>query len=420
VPTPSSAPAPRFAHLYLPFAAGYLLSYTFRMANAVISPDLTRELALTPGALGFLTGAYFVAFAAMQLPVGMLLDRYGPRRVEPALLALAGVGALAFATAQSASGLVAGRALIGAGCAAGLMAPLKAIATWYPPERQASLGGWMMVAGGSGALLATAPLAAALTVVSWRIVFYALAAATFAVAVAIWLRVPDMPAHPHPQAAGFAAQWRGVKGVFAHPRFWWIVPLAAFGIGSFMAIQGLWSVPWLMEVEGGSRAVAADHLLAMGGAMLAGYLAIGMFATRLAHRGIAARHLFAAGFAVSGLALAAIVFRVPGSYLWWPAYGLGVVVNVLGFTVLSDGLPRELTGRANTAMNLLMFATSFAAQWGIGVVVDAARGALELDVAGGLRLAFALVLCLYVVAYAWFLRGWRRHARPSDAITASA
>ena len=94
-----------------------------------ISPDLTRELDLAPGALGFLTGAYFVAFAAMQIPVGMLLDRYGPRRVEPVLLVVAGGGALTFSFAGDAGVLVLGRALIGAGCAACLMAPLKAIAT---------------------------------------------------------------------------------------------------------------------------------------------------------------------------------------------------------------------------------------------------------------------------------------------------
>lgn len=398
-----------FARLYVPFAAGYLLSYLFRMVNAVISPDLTRELALTPGALGFLTGAYFVAFAAMQLPVGMLLDRFGPRRVEPGLLMLAGLGAVAFALAGDVGGLVAGRALIGAGCAAGLMAPLKAIATWYPPERQASLAGWMMVAGGSGALLATAPLEAALTVTSWRVVFLILAVATFAVAIAIFVRVPDSPRNTH--AAGLSAQWRGVRSVFTHPRFWWIVPLGGFGMGSFMAIQGLWSVPWLIEVEGYTRAVAARHLLAMGAVMLAGYLALGLFATRLARRGIFARHLFAAGYALAGLALAAIVFRVPGTYLWWSVYGFGAVVNVLAFTVLNDGLAHDLTGRANTAVNLLMFAGSFAAQWGIGVIVDAARVSLGLDAAGGLRLAFALVLALYALSYAWFVRGWRRHAR---------
>jgi predicted MFS family arabinose efflux permease len=402
-------PALTFSRLYFPFAAGYLLSYLYRMVNAVISPDLTRELELSPGALGFLTGGYFVAFAAMQLPVGMLLDRFGPRRVEPVLLVLAGLGALAFATAGDVAGLVAGRALIGAGCAACLMAPLKAIATWYPAERQASLAGWMMVAGGSGALLATAPLEAALTVTSWRVVFLVLAVTTFAVAVAIFAQVPDTP--PNPGAVGFDAQWRGVKSVFSHPRFWWIVPLGGFGMGSFMAIQGLWSVPWLIEVEGYSRAVAARHLLVMGGVMVAGYLALGLFATRLARRGILARHLFAAGYALTGLAFAAIVFRVPGTYLWWSAYGFGAVVNVLAFTVLNDGLPGDLTGRANTAVNLLMFAGSFATQWGIGVIVDAARMSLGLDAAGGLRLAFALVLALYVLSYAWFAHGWKRLAR---------
>jgi predicted MFS family arabinose efflux permease len=397
-----------FARVYFPFAAGYLLSYLYRVMNAVISPDLTRELALSPGALGFLTGGYFVAFAAMQIPVGMLLDRFGPRRVEPALLMLAGSGALAFATAGDIPGLVAGRALIGAGCAACLMAPLKAIAMWYPPDRQASLAGWMMVAGGSGALLATAPLASVLTLMSWRMVFLVLAATTFVVAIAIFVRVPDTPRNTH--AVGFAAQWRGVRSVFAHPRFWWIVPLGAFGMGTFMAIQGLWSVPWLIEVDGYSRGVAARHLLVMGGVMLAGYAALGLFATRLARRGIFARHLFAGGYALSGLALAAIVFRVPGTYLWWSLYGFGAVVNVLAFTVLNDGLNRDLTARANTAVNLLMFAGSFAAQWGIGVIVDAARVSAGLDTAGGLRLAFALVLALYILSYAWFARGWKGQA----------
>ena len=97
--------APPFVALYSAFAAAYFLSYFYRTINAVISPELTRELSLAPGALGFLTSAYFVAFAAMQLPLGMLLDRYGPRRVEPALLAVAASGALVFAFADTLPGL---------------------------------------------------------------------------------------------------------------------------------------------------------------------------------------------------------------------------------------------------------------------------------------------------------------------------
>lgn len=408
-----SATSVGFARIYFPFAAAYLLSYLLRMVNAIISPELTRELALTPSALGLLTGAYFVAFAVVQIPVGMLLDRFGPRRVEPVLLVLAGLGALGFALAGDVVGLIAGRALIGVGCAACLMAPLKGIAMWYAPERQASLAGWMMVAGGTGALLATAPLAAALSVMSWRGIFFVLAAVSFGAAVAIYLRVPDTPKNPH--VVGLRVQWEGVARVFTHPRFWWIAPIGGFGMGSFMAIQGLWSVPWLMDVDGYARSEAANHLFAMGAVMLSGYVALGLFATRLARRGIQARHLFTTGWALTGFALLAMLLRFPGSYLWWCAYGLGAIVNVLAFTVLNEGLPRELTARANTAVNLMMFAGTFAVQWGIGLVVELARARLELDQAAALRFAFAVVLVGYVLAYLWFLLGWRRHTKPHPA-----
>jgi predicted MFS family arabinose efflux permease len=396
-----------FLRLYPAFAAGYLLSYFYRNVNAVISPDLTRELSLSPGALGLLTAVYFVAFAGMQLPAGMLLDRYGPRRVEPVLLLIAAAGALLFAFSDSEGGLVAARALIGMGVAICLMAPLKAIATWYPKERQASLGGWMMVAGSAGALVATAPLEFALRFVSWRVTFVALAATTCAAALLIGWFVPDTPAAS--RTVGLRAQWRGVRSVFAHPRFWWIAPLAALGIGSFMALQGLWAVPWLIEVNGFDRAVAAQHLLVMGVTMLVGYVALGLGSTRLARRGMHPRHLFAAGFALSALALTAIIALLPGTWLWWALYGLGATVNVLAFTVLNDGFAIELTGRANTALNLAMFIGSFAAQWGIGIVVDLARSGLGLEIAGGLKLAFAIALGLYALGYGWFAWGWRRH-----------
>src|SRR5450631_1690092 len=115
--TPARASAPAFLRLYLCFAAAYLLSYVYRNINAVISPELTSSLGISASSLGFLTSAYFVAFAAMQIPAGMLLDRYGPRRVEPVLLVVAGCGALAFAASDSVGGLTFARALIGAGVA---------------------------------------------------------------------------------------------------------------------------------------------------------------------------------------------------------------------------------------------------------------------------------------------------------------
>ncbi len=406
-----------FLRIYFPFAAGYLLSYLFRTVNAVISPELQRDVALDPASLGLLTSAYFLAFGAAQIPVGMLLDRYGPRRVEPVLLTIAAAGALLFAHAESLSALAFARAVIGLGVCACLMAPLKAFAAWYPPERQGSLGGWVMVAGGLGALAATTPLEHALRVTGWRTIFVALAVTTLAVALFIAWRVPDIARPEH--ATGLRAQWAGVRRVFRHPRFWWIAPLGAFCMGSFFAIQGLWAVPWLMEVEGQTRPGAARHLLWMGVAILLGFLALGLFGTRLAQRGVHARHIFAVGFGLAVLALAAIFLRLPGGLWWWALYGLGASVNVLAFAVLNEGFGRELAGRSNTALNLMMFGGSFLAQWGIGIVAEAARRGFGLDQAGSLRMAFGLVLLGNVVTYAWFARGWRRYASSVLAVRAA-
>lgn len=402
-----------FLRIYFPFAAGYLLSYLFRTVNAVISPELVRDVALDPASLGLLTGAYFLAFGAAQIPVGMLLDRYGPRRVESVLLTVAAAGALLFATAESLAALALARAVIGLGVCACLMAPLKAIAVWHPPEKLGSLAGWIMVAGGLGALAATTPLEYALRLTGWRNIFMGLAVTTLAVALFIAWRVPDIARPVH--AMGFSAQWAGVRGVFRHPRFWWIAPLGAFCMGSFFAIQGLWAVPWLMEVEGLTRSGAARMLLGMSIATLLGFVALGLCGMPLARRGIHARHIFATGFGMAVLALAAIFLRMPGGLLWWALYGLGASVNVLAFAVVNEGFGRDLAGRSNTALNLMMFGGSFVAQWGIGVVAETARRGFALDEAGGLRVAFGLVLAGNIVTYAWFARGWRRYATAGGA-----
>jgi predicted MFS family arabinose efflux permease len=395
------------------FGLAYFLSYLFRSVNAVVSPELTRDLALDPASLGLLTSAYFLAFGLIQVPAGMLLDRYGPRRVEPVLLTVAAAGAFAFAASDTLSGLTLARAAIGAGVSVCLMAPLKAIAVWQPYERHASFAGWLMVAGGLGAIGASAPLEFALRFAGWRAIFAIFGGVALAVALLLALRVPDLPHATRPVSV--REQWAGVRTVFRDRRFWWIAPLGGFGMGSFMAIQGLWAVPWLMDVGGTTRAEAARHLLVMGCVSVCGYLGIAMFAMRLARRGIHSRHLFLAGFTLNALALLAICARVPGSYLWWSLYSLGAAVNVLAFTVLSAGFGMHLAARASTALNLIMFGGSFAVQWGIGVIAEAAAGPLGVDIGGGLRIAFAVVLACDALTLAWFAWGWRRHgaARPA-------
>jgi len=145
----ATSPSVRWFRVFAPFALGYYLSYVLRTVNAVIAPDLTRELALTGADLGLLTSTYFLTFAAFQLPLGMLLDRYGPRKVEAALLVLCALGAALFALGRDLLELGFARALIGVGVSACLMAGLKSFHQWFPPEQQPSLMGAIMVAGGA-------------------------------------------------------------------------------------------------------------------------------------------------------------------------------------------------------------------------------------------------------------------------------
>lgn len=178
------------------------------------------------------------------------------------------------------------------------MAALKAFSQHDLPERQASLTGWMMTAGGLGALAATAPLEMLLHLAGWREIFVLLAVATVASALWLFFGIPGAPAPTH-AGAGLRAQWRGVRQVFVSPHFWRFAPLGLTMTGGFMAVQGLWSMIWLTQVGGFSRAEAADHLAAMSVAMLFTYIGIGLLATRLARRGVLRIWLFAVGIGLS-------------------------------------------------------------------------------------------------------------------------
>lgn len=179
------------AAVLLPLAAGYFLSYLFRNVNGVVAGDIMHDLGIGAGALGALTSVYFLTFAAAQLPVGMLLDRHGPRRVQCALLLCAAAGAGLCAVNGGFVGLLLGRALIGLGTAGGLVAGLKASTQWFPRERLATVNGMFIMCGGLGALAATWPVEFLLQYVSWRGLSAVLAIAACMVALTIRSVVPD-------------------------------------------------------------------------------------------------------------------------------------------------------------------------------------------------------------------------------------
>ena len=277
----------------LPFALAYVLSYLYRSVNAVIAPDLVVTFDLSAAQLGLLTSAYFLAFAAFQLPLGLLLDRFGPRRTDAALLLVAAAGAVWFATGTSASDLALGRALIGLGVSGCLMSGIKANVLWFPAARLPAMNGWMFFAGSIGMMAATVPVELALKVTDWRAVFLFLAALTLAASVLIARVVPE-PATVC-AAEPLRLQLRGLAQVF-RARVFWDVATASISVqATSMAIQGLWAGPWLRDVAGLSRDAVAVHLLVMAVATMTGFLLWGNLTTWLGRRGVPPLRLLAAG-----------------------------------------------------------------------------------------------------------------------------
>lgn len=392
-----------------PFSAGYFLSFLFRTVNAVLAPHISRAVHLDAGDLGLMTAIYFLTFGSFQLPLGVLLDRFGPRRVEAALLLLAAAGAAAFAMAEASGTLVLGRALVGLGVSACLMAALKANVQWYPQARLPLLNGIVLSAGGLGAVAATAPVQAALAFTDWRGIYAALGVVTVAVAIVLFAVVPDRAAAT--AGEGLGAQLREIAGIFRDRRFLRVMPVGAMAMGSFLAIQGLWAGPWLRDVAGlGPDGVAAG-LTVMAADMAAGFLLMGVIAERLARRGVPVAVVAGLGMAVFLAVLAAMVAGwVAAPMLLCAMFGFSGASSSLMYAVTAQLYPPHLAGRATTSINLTMFLSAFVLQWGLGAVIGRWPKGETGWPAEAFTAAFAIPAVLLAAALLWFTAGGTRRA----------
>ncbi len=389
--------------IFVPFALGYFLSYLFRTVNAVISPDLVRDVGLDAASLGLLTSTYFLTFALFQLPLGVLLDKYGPRRTEAALLLFAAAGAAVFALAENEAGLLVGRALIGFGVSACLMAAFKAFVDWFPADKLPLTNGIQMASGGFGALVATAPVEAALQITDWRGLFLILAGMTFLVAIAVFAVVPEKPTKS--QGSSLSEQIEGLKGIFKSPLFWKIAPLTVASQSSFIAVQSLWAGPWLRDVAHLERGDAANILLVAAVGMVAGFLGMGGLTVRLGRIGIKPMTIVVFSIGVFILTQLALIAEWTGALAFlWGAFGFFGSAGIITYAALSQQFPPHLAGRLNTSLNLLVFVASFALQWAIGVVIDlwpqTATGGYHPM---GFKVAFGVLASLQMLSIAWYL-----------------
>lgn len=410
---PQAAHAPPQGHvraipLFLAFASAYFFSALIRAITATLAPTLVQDFSLSASDLGLLSGGYFFGFSITQLPLGAWLDRFGPKRVLLAFLAVAVAGCLCFAAADSFWTLCGARVACGVGLSACLMAPLTAYRRWYRPENQQRASSWMLMTGSLGFVASTLPVQWLMPVLGWRGIFGTLALLLMLAITAVAWVVPPWAASPPPapvSADGTSPRPGAYAAVFRHPYFRSLMPFGFFAYGGMVAMQTLWAARWLTAVAGYSPAQAAAGMFGLNGGMMLAFLAWGAATPWLARRGWTSQVLMLRLLPLSLLVLLAIVLGGPvygQSSAWmWTLYCMCATVVTLSQPAVGLAFPAHLAGRALSAFNLVIFSGVFTVQWGMGLVIDALLAA-GWTVHGAYQGAVAASGLLSLAAYVFF------------------
>jgi sugar phosphate permease len=372
---------PRFLlrrwRLFTVLALIYILVYFYRVSLAVVANDITRDLALTPQQLGTLSGILFYVYAVAQLPLGPLIDRFGGRLAISGCGVLTAIGGLLFSTAQTLPAAMAARVLIGVGTAAVLMATFTIFSHWYSHQEFGKISGFMVAVGNLGNLAATAPLAMSVAAIGWRHSFLAIAILQMLATLLVFFAVRDRPpllaaAEPVPEVAkpGLLAAWREI---FGNGHFWLLGGISFFWYGNYLALQGLWGGPYLMEVLQLSRAQTGQLLMYTSLGFIAGSMLSDFFVRRLF-----GSHKRALIFGQGALLL------LMSAFLGWAvlvppglraglffAIGLAVSSGVLIYPIIRAMFPLRIVGTALTSLNFFVLLGAAVVQQMMGVIIGA-------------------------------------------------
>jgi MFS family permease len=391
-------------------AIAYVLSQFFRSFLAVLTPVLGNDLGATKADLSIASGAFFLTFALSQFPIGVALDRVGPRLTTAILLAFgAGGGSLLFASASTPWMIIVANGLMGVGCGPVLMAGLFIFARLYSAARFAMLSSWLVAFGTGGNIIGAAPLAYAAQAFGWRPVMAGLGVFTLLVAVLILVLVRDLK-NPHStdtRSTGFA----GFADLFRMRVLWPIIPLIAVAYSPSAIIRGLWAGPYLADVFGADSLAIGDATVLMAISMAGGAFVYGpldqFFGTR--------KWVAVAGVTMSLLALLLLGFFPDTSIA-----AATILFVVIGVTGASYGLlmaharaflPPHLVGRGVTLMNFFVIGGAGVMQFATGAVVASAT--LPGDPAAAYQALFFFIALVLGLALAIYLLS--RDAKPALA-----
>ena len=243
-------------------ASAFALAFFLRVSPSVMSDDLMREFAVGAAVLGNLSAIYFYIYAGSQIPIGAMMDRWGPRAMISVSVALAAAGTVLFALADGLTTAYLGRFLIGAGSACAFVGGLVLAGRWFPPQRYAFVSGMTMLFGMAGGLLGQAPLALLIEATDWRQAMLLTAAVAGALAALIWLVVRDRPPAPSSASGSVAGGGaiRSIGSTLGNIRLWCVMAIGASFSGPLLAFGGLWGVPYMMVKYGLDRPDAAFYV----------------------------------------------------------------------------------------------------------------------------------------------------------------
>ncbi len=403
----------------------YLIGFYQRVAPAVITDHLMADFAIGAAALGNLSAFYFYAYVAMQIPTGVIADRWGPRRLLTAGAGVAALGTVLFAMAPDIVWASAGRLLIGASVAVAFVSMLKLASHWFPPERYALVSGMALAMGVVGGVIAGVPLRALVEAFGWRPVMGVTAGLTGVLCVATGWHVRDDPSekghasHAPPSGRGGRHDHppiiEGLVRVLSYRNIW-ILTLVPIGFsGAVLTFGGLWGVPYLRQVHGldaKTAALVTSTLLvswACGGPLL------GMWSTRQRRR----KPLYVASAAVALAAWGAVFYAgapLPLLVALLVVAGLGSANIIIGFAWAKESLPLALTGTASGVCNMGPLMGGMLLQPGVGWLLDrnwagATAAGVRIYDAAAYRAGFSLIFGALCTAMVLILLARESHCR---------
>jgi len=386
--------------IFFTFACGYFISALLRAITATLSPLLTSEFNLTAGNLGLLAGGYFLGFASMQIPLGYLLDRHGPKKIVSSFLLIAIIGTVAFALAQSFSGLLISRILIGVGVSACLMGPLTGYRIWFEDEYQQRANAWMLMVLSMGFVFSTLPVQILLPAIGWRWIFGLIALLIFIVIVLILLFIPNWKTK---NDESYEKTDGSLSDVWKNKFFRSTIPLGLFNYGGLVAIQTLWAGPWMVKVTGYTPLQSATGLFWINTTMLVAFFIFGYILPKITKLGIESMKLMKLGLPISYLSLLSIIVAGENAgAIYFTIYILTSIVLTLTQPAVALSFPTSLAGKSLTSFNLLIFVGTFLMQWGIGLVIDLCQFFGKAEVAS-FKISFTVYLIICIFSYLYFL-----------------